>query len=60
MTVGCGIWTHWAEGYNVLYLDGHVSWRHDRKGVTIAAAVNHGPSNYVQQEAHWDTYFQDQ
>jgi prepilin-type N-terminal cleavage/methylation domain-containing protein len=61
-SMGSGIWVHLAEGYNLLYIDGHARWFGDRTGQTIQAAsaggLNIKHSNHTKMEDYWRSFFE--
>lgn len=62
--IGSGIWVHWQEGYNVLYVDGHARWIDDRSKTTIQTASTSGGdishAAHVKQELYWRSFFEQQ
>ena len=50
-----GQYVHTREGFNILYVDGHAKFNHDKGQVVFSANVSH--TNWGQQDQHWDLFF---
>ena len=50
-----GQYVHTREGFNILYVDGHAKFNHDKSQVVFSANVSH--TNWGQQDQHWDLFF---
>lgn len=55
--LGAGALSHWAEGYNVLFLDGHASWKDDRAHKTIIDASKDGMNIFQTKHLEQENYF---
>ena len=53
---GFGRYTHWSEGYNTSYLDGHVEWRADT-GHAVAEAAVATINSWPDQISWWGFFF---
>jgi prepilin-type N-terminal cleavage/methylation domain-containing protein len=54
--VGYGRHFHWAEGYNVSYMDGHARWKVD-PGMSVAATNINVINTWTAQNLVWESDF---
>ena len=52
-----GKYVHLKEGYNILYVDGHAKFNHDKTQTVFASNVSHTNDNVQGQ--HWDLFFKE-
>jgi len=52
-----GQYVHTRDGFNILYVDGHAKFNHDRGQTVFSTNVSH--TNWSQQDQHWDLFFTD-
>ena len=52
-----GQYVHVREGFNILYVDGHAKFNHDKGQVVYSTRVSH--TNWGVQDQHWDLFFGD-
>ena len=52
-----GQYVHIREGFNILYVDGHAKFNHDKGQVIFSTNVSH--TSWAQQDQHWDLFFGD-
>ena len=50
-----GQYVHERGGFNILYVDGHAKFNHDKSQVVFSTNVSH--TNWGQQDQHWDLFF---
>ena len=52
-----GQYVHVREGFNILYVDGHAKFNHDKTQTVFTANVSH--TNDAVQDQHWQLFFED-
>ena len=52
-----GQYVHTRDGFNILYVDGHAKFNHDKSQTVFSSNVSH--TNWGQQDQHWDLFFGD-
>lgn len=50
-----GQYVHTRDGFNILYVDGHAKFNHDKSQTVFTSNVSH--TNWGQQDQHWDLFF---